>query len=176
MIPIELNRCTLRQWKTGDEESVAFHANNKKIWRNVRDHFPSPYTLADAVRWVFHASTVLSDKVFAIDVDGNAVGSIGLVAKDDVYRTSMEIGYWLGEQYWGRGIVTEAVGAVTMYGFERFDIVRIYADIFEWNPASARVLEKNGYVFEARLKQAIVKDGVISDVLIYSILKETLAP
>ena len=176
MIHMELDRCTLRQWKTGDEESVVFHANNKKIWRNVRDHFPSPYTLADAVRWVFHASTVLSDKVFAIDVDGKAVGSIGLVPKEDVYRKSMEIGYWLGEQYWGRGIATEAVGAMTRYGFAQFDIIRIYADIFEWNPASARVLEKNGYQFEARLKRAIVKDGTISDVLIYSILKEALLP
>jgi RimJ/RimL family protein N-acetyltransferase len=175
MIPIELTTCTLRPWRTGDEDSVAQHANNRKIWRNVRDHFPYPYTLADAKRWVFHASTVLSDKVFAIEVDGNAVGSIGLVAKEDVYRSSMEIGYWLGEAFWGRGIATEAVGAVTRYGFEHFDIVRIYADIFEWNAASARVLEKNGYLFEARLKKAIIKDGTIGDVLIYSILKESVA-
>lgn len=171
MTTFELSQCTLRPWRSGDEESVALHANNKKIWMNVRDHFPYPYTMADARRWVFHASTVLTDKVFAIDIDGCAVGSIGLVAKEDVYRTSMEIGYWLGEEFWGRGISTEAVGAITKYGFGHFDIGRIFADIFEWNPASGRVLEKNGYVLEARLKKAIIKDGKISDVLIYSILK-----
>jgi len=171
MTTFELTKCTLRPWRSGDEESVALHANNKKIWMNVRDHFPYPYTMADARRWVFHASTVLTDKVFAIDIDGHAIGSIGLVAKDDVYRTSMEIGYWLGEKFWGQGITTEAVGAMTRYGFEHFDIGRIFADIFAWNPASGRVLEKNGYILEARLKKAIIKDGKVSDVLIYSILK-----
>jgi RimJ/RimL family protein N-acetyltransferase len=80
----------------------------------------------------------------------------------------MEIGYWLGEEFWGRGIVSEAVGAVTTYGFDHFDIVRIYADVFDWNTASARVLEKNGYILEARLKQAVTKDGIVTDALLYA--------
>ncbi|MEI7906191.1 MAG: GNAT family N-acetyltransferase [Bacteroidota bacterium] len=168
---LPLQKSLLRPWRTGDETSLEKHANNRKIWRNVRDHFPNPYTRGDAMRWILHASSALSENVFAICVDGNAVGSIGLVAKDDVYRKSMEIGYWLGEEFWGRGIMTEAVGAVSQYGFDRFDIVRLYADVFEWNNASMRVLEKNGYVFEARLKKAVIKDGMITDALIYAKLK-----
>jgi ribosomal-protein-alanine N-acetyltransferase len=167
-----LQHSLLRPWRVGDEESLEKHANNRKVWINVRDHFPHPYTKGDAMRWVQHASMNLSDTVFAIVVDGHAVGSIGLVAKDDVYRKSMEIGYWIGEDFWGRGIVTEAVGAVTAYGFDHFDIVRIYADIFDWNTASARVLEKNGYAFEARLRRAVVKDGIITDLLMYAKIKE----
>ncbi len=168
---LPLQKSLLRPWRTGDETSLEKHANNRKIWRNVRDHFPNPYTRGDAMRWILHASSALSENVFAICVDGNAVGSIGLVAKDDVYRKSMEIGYWLGEEFWGRGIMTEAVGAVSQYGFDRFDIVRLYADVFEWNNASMRVLEKNGYVFEARLKKAVIKDSMITDALIYAKLK-----
>lgn len=139
---------------------------------NVRDHFPHPYLRGDAVRWVQHASHNLLQNVFAIVVNGNAVGSIGLVPKNDVYRKSMEIGYWLGEDFWGKGITTEAVGAVSNYAFDQFDIVRLYADVFDWNTASIRVLEKNGYQFEARLKNAVFKDGKIADALIYAKIKE----
>jgi ribosomal-protein-alanine N-acetyltransferase len=165
-IPLQMS--FLRSWRPGDEVSLEKHANNRKVWINVRDHFPHPYTKGDAIRWVQHASMNLTDTVFAIVVDGLAVGSIGLVAKDDVYRKSMEIGYWIGEEFWGRGIVSEAVGAVTEYAFQNFDIVRIYADVFDWNAASARVLIKNGYKFEARLHRAVIKDGVIADALIYA--------
>lgn len=164
----QLERSLLRPWKLGDEPSLERHANNRKVWINVRDHFPHPYTRGDAMRWVQHASLYLAETVFAITVDGEAVGSVGLVAKEDVYRKSMEIGYWIGEEFWGRGIVTEAVGAVTAYGFKYFDIVRIYADVFDWNPASGRVLEKNGYTLEARLRRAVVKDGIITDALMYA--------
>jgi len=168
----QLQKSLLRPWNIGDESSLEHHANNRKIWMNVRDHFPYPYLRGDAMRWVQHASHNLSQTVFAIVVNGNAVGSIGLVPKDDVYRKSMEIGYWLGEEFWGNGIITEAVGAVSNYAFEQFDIVRLYADVFEWNKASIRVLEKNGYVFEARLKKAVFKDGKISDALMYAKIKE----
>lgn len=163
-----LQHSLLRPWRSGDEISLERHANNRKVWINVRDHFPHPYTRGDAIRWVQHASMNLTETVFAIVVDGAAVGSIGLVAKDDVYRKSMEIGYWLAEEYWNRGIVTEAVGAVSEYAFQQFGIVRLFADIFEWNTASTRVLEKNGFVFEARLKKAVIKDGIIADVLMYA--------
>lgn len=163
-----LEKSMLRPWRIGDEPSLEKHANNRNVWINVRDHFPHPYTRGDAMRWVQHASTNLSETVFAIVVDGNAVGSIGIVPKDDVFRKSMEIGYWLGEEFWKRGIITEAIGTVSRYAFERFDIVRLYADVFEWNKASARVLEKNGYLFEARLRKAVFKDGMIADALMYA--------
>ena len=168
----QLQKSFLRPWSIGDEPSLEHHANNRKIWMNVRDHFPHPYLRGDAVRWVQHASHNLLQNVFAIVVNGNAVGSIGLVPKNDVYRKSMEIGYWLGEDFWGKGIITEAVGAISNYAFERFDIVRLYADVFEWNIASIRTLEKNGYEFEARLKNAVFKDGKIADALIYAKIKE----
>ncbi|MDD8017055.1 MAG: GNAT family N-acetyltransferase [Bacteroidota bacterium] len=167
----QLQKSLLRPWQSGDERSLAKHADNRKIWLNVRDHFPSPYTLADAQRWIFHASSALVDSVFAIVVNGNAVGNIGLIKKEDVYRVSMEIGYWLGEEFWGHGIVTEAVGAVSQYAFSHFDINRLYADVFEWNTASMRVLEKNGFLPEARLKKAIIKDGRVGDVVLYTKLK-----
>ncbi len=163
-----LQRSLLRPWRTGDEPSLERHANNRKVWINVRDHFPHPYTKGDAQRWVQHASAHLDGMVFAVEVNGSAVGSIGLVAKEDVYRKSMEIGYWLGEEFWGRGIITEAVHAVSDYAFTSFDIIRLYADVFDWNTASMRVLEKNGFEREARLHKAVVKDGMIADVFLYA--------
>jgi ribosomal-protein-alanine N-acetyltransferase len=168
---LQLQKSLLRPWRAGDEPSLVKHADNINIWINVRDHFPHPYTMSDAERWVRHASTTLQETVFAIVVNDEAVGGIGLVRKEDVYRKSMELGYWLSQQFWGRGIMSEAIGAVTEYGFATFDIVRIYADVFEWNAASARVLEKNGFLFEARLKNAIYKNGKIGDVLMYAKIK-----
>ncbi|HZS09528.1 MAG TPA: GNAT family protein [Blastocatellia bacterium] len=161
----------IRPWRSGDEEALIRHADNRNISRNLRDAFPSPYTFADACWWVEHASASLADTAFAIELDGEAVGGIGLLLKDDIYRRSAEIGYWLSEQFWGRGIVTEAVRAVTEYAFSNFDLCRIYAGVFETNPGSMRVLEKAGYQFEARLKKAITKDGQTLDEMIYVIVR-----
>src|SRR5437867_7861762 len=154
---LKLDRFVIRGWRTGDEASLVRHANNRKIWINLRDRFPHPYTLADAEQWIQHASTVSPATSLAIVVEGAAVGGIGLLLKDDIFRRSAEIGYWLGEEYWGRGIVTEAVRAVTEYAFANFDLCRIYAGVFEWNPASMRVLEKAGYEFEGRMKKSVTK-------------------
>lgn len=166
----KLRGSTLRPWKPGDEESLVRHANSRKIWRNLRDAFPHPYTVADATNWIRIANPSTTITNFAIVVDGAAVGGIGLVLKDDVFRRSAEIGYWLGEEHWGCGIVTEAVRAVTDYAFATFDICRVYAGVFEWNPASMRVLEKAGYEFECRLKKSVTKDGETIDELIYAIV------
>lgn len=168
---LNLGHFKIRNWRRGDEQSLVRHANNRKIWRNVRDLFPHPYTMADAEKWIALASSEKSNTNFAIEVDGAAAGSIGLVLKDDIFRRSAEIGYWLGEEFWGRGIVTEAVRAVTEYGFANFDICRIYAGVFEWNPASMRVLEKAGYELEGRMKKSATKDGQIIDELIYAIIR-----
>ena len=161
----------IRDWRIGDEDSLARHANNHKIWRNVRDAFPHPYTLADAEEWISSASTAMPVTSFAIEVEGEAAGGIGFILGADIHRRSAEIGYWLGEQYWGRGIVGEAVRAMTDYGFETFDLARIWAGVFEWNPASSRVLEKAGYLFEARLKMAATKEGLTVDELIYAVTR-----
>jgi RimJ/RimL family protein N-acetyltransferase len=169
---LQLKSCRLRSWRLGDEPSLVHHANNYKIWRNVRDQFPHPYTWQDAEWWVGHAGHERPVSNFAIDVEGEAVGGIGLVAKEDIYRCSAEIGYWLSEEHWGRGVMTEAVRAATTYGFKQFKVQRIYAGVLEWNPASMRVLEKAGFRFEARLRNAIVKEGHVMDEMIYAALRD----
>lgn len=168
---LKLSRSTIRNWRRGDEESVTRHANNHKIWLNLRDMFPHPYTIADARRWIEKESADRSSTNFAIDVDGAAVGAISLIFYEDVFRRSAEIGYWLGEEFWGKGIVTEAVKALTDYAFSNFDLCRVYAGVFEWNPGSMRVLEKAGYQFEARLRKHVTKDGQSIDQFIYAIVR-----
>jgi RimJ/RimL family protein N-acetyltransferase len=169
---LKLSKSVLREWKPGDEQSLVRNANSRRLWRNLRDAFPHPYTLADAEHWINIANPTTPIRNFAIVVDGAAVGGIGLVLKEDVSRRSAEIGYWLGEQFWGRGIVTEAVRAVTDYAFATFDLCRVYAGVFEWNLASMRVLEKAGYEFECRMKKSVTKDGQTIDELIYAMVRE----
>ncbi|MFY9555490.1 MAG: GNAT family N-acetyltransferase [Blastocatellia bacterium] len=166
-----LSKSTLRPWKPGDEESLVQHANSRKVWRNLRDSFPHPYTLTDARRWIELDNPTIPVTNFAIIIDGAAVGGVGLLLKGDVFRRSAEIGYWLGEEFWGRGIVSEAVRAVTDYAFATFDLCRVYAGVFEWNTASMRVLEKSGYVFECRMKKSVTKDGETVDELIYAVVR-----
>lgn len=160
----------LRQWQRGDEISLAKHANSIKIWNNVRDYFPHPYTIKHAFEWV---NLVENDpNNFAIIVDGEAVGGIALVIQHDIYRKNAEIGYWLSEDYWGRSIMTNAVKQVVDYGFEHLGIHRIYAGIFEYNKPSAQVLLKAGFRHEATLTEAVFKNGQFWDDLVYSILRE----
>lgn len=175
-VVLNLDDIIVRPWQTGDELSLVKHANNRKIWRNVRDRFPYPYTLKDAEIWVRVAGADRNMLNLAIEFEGQAVGGIGIVFKQDVYRRSAEIGYWLGEAYWNRGIATRAVKALTAYIFKQkqFDINRIYAGIFEYNTASARVLEKAGYQMEARLRKSVTKDDKTVDELVFAILKDDL--
>ena len=168
---LKLTRCTLRPWGTGDEASLVRYADNRNVSRNLKDRFPYPYTAADAVEWIAHASPQGPATNFAIAVDDTAVGGIGIELGTDVFRRSAEIGYWLGEPFWGRGIATEALRAMTAYAFEHFDICRLEAGVFEWNPASARVLEKNGYVLEGRARLGVVKDGRLGDRLLYALVR-----
>jgi RimJ/RimL family protein N-acetyltransferase len=170
---LKLRKCTLRPWRRGDEESLVHHANSYNIWRNVRDRFPHPYTLEDAAWWIEHSSSEFPPSNFAIVVDGEAVGGIGLVFGEDIHRRSAEIGYWLSEEYWGRGIVADAVRGITGWAFETFDICRIWAGVLEQNPASMRVLEKAGFTFEARLRKAVTKEGRTMDDFIYAIIRES---
>ncbi len=168
---IELEGLVLRPWATEDEASLVQHANNRNIWLNVRDRFPHPYTPNDAKLWIKIANRDTTMLNVAMEVDRQAVGGLGVVFKDDVYRRSAEIGYWLGEAYWNQGLTSRAVVALSQYVFEHYDIVRLYAGIFENNHASARVLEKAGYIFEARLRQSVTKGGETMDELIYARLR-----
>jgi RimJ/RimL family protein N-acetyltransferase len=168
---LQLRLCTLRPWRVGDEPSLVRYADNRNVSRNLKDRFPFPYTAADADTWIGHVATQTPATAFAIVVDGAAVGGIGIELGTDVHRRSAEIGYWLGEPFWGRGIATEALRALTDYAFATFDICRLEAGVFDWNPASARVLEKAGYTLEGRARSAVVKDGRLGDRLLYALVR-----
>jgi [ribosomal protein S5]-alanine N-acetyltransferase len=165
---LDCKRCLVRSWRATDVERLPVHANNRNLWLNLRDRFPHPYTSDDAVRWIEHVLQIQPETNFAIDVGGEAVGGIGVVLHEDVERCSAEIGYWLGERYWGHGIASAAVGAFTAYAFDAFRLTRIYALPFAHNRASARVLEKAGYRCEGTLRRSAIKDGVVLDQLMYA--------
>lgn len=167
-------KCThslLRPWRLEDARSLCVHANNNKVSENLRDVFPFPYNLGDAEYFIKNIASSTVNLILAIEVDGQAVGSIGILPKTDVYQRSAELGYWLGEKYWGRGITTEAVATIVAYAFNMYDINRIYASVFERNTASMRVLEKCGFVREAILRKAVVKNGIVMDEYVYALLR-----
>ncbi|PYR41016.1 MAG: GNAT family N-acetyltransferase [Acidobacteria bacterium] len=148
-VQLVLQRSVVRSWRASDAESIARYANNRNIWINLRDAFPHPYTLHDARDFIRAVRSRSPETTFAIALQDEAVGSIGFVLHHDVERVSVEIGYWLAEPFWGRGIVTEALRAMTTYAIEHHGLTRIYAVPFAWNAASCRVLEKAGYVLDA---------------------------
>jgi RimJ/RimL family protein N-acetyltransferase len=166
--PIVLRSCTLRPFRQGDEDAISRNADDRRIWANMRDQFPHPYTLVDAERWVaFNLASATKDNV-AIEVDGEVGGGIGIIPGADVYRRAAEIGYWLGARHWGKGIATDALRAMTEHVFATRDVVRLFAGVFEHNAASARVLEKAGYVLEGRMRKSVTKDGKTIDQLLYA--------
>jgi RimJ/RimL family protein N-acetyltransferase len=169
-VPVHLpiGACTIRDFADGDRAALVKYADNPGVVRYLRDRFPAPYTLADAGAWLVHVRRQRPPTQFAIATDTELIGGIGLDLKDDVYRRSAEIGYWLGEPFWGRGIATAAVTAVCAWGFRTLDLARIYATVFEPNAASARVLEKAGFVREGRLRRSVLKHGVLLDELLYA--------
>jgi RimJ/RimL family protein N-acetyltransferase len=171
-VKLELKTCTLRSWEWRDRESIVRYANNPRVARNLRDRFPHPYTDRDARNWLDVVVDADPETNFAIVVGGEAVGGVGYTLQYDVDRRSAEIGYWLGEEFWGRGIATEALIAVTNHAFASHDICRVFAHVFEWNPASARVLEKAGYTFEGRLRKSVTKEGQTIDQLMYAMIRE----
>ncbi len=169
---IELPQGTLRPWHPDDVGALVRHADNRNIWRNVRDRFPHPYTAEAAAMWVHIANENPAEPAFAIAVNGEAVGGIGLILGEDIDRRSAEIGYWLSEEFWGRGIATAAVRALSEYAFAQFDLARIWACVFEWNPGSMRVLEKAGFTREGILRRAATKDGQTIDVVLYAMIRD----
>ena len=171
-IHLSLEECGVRSWKRSDEDSLQRHANNRKIWINLRDGFPSPYTREDAREFLRIVTDLAPQTHFAITVDEAAVGAIGFRLRDDVERCSAEIGYWLGEGFWGRGITTAALRAVTEYAMRTHELARVYAVPYEWNVASFRVLEKAGYVLEGRMRSSAIKDGKIIDQLLYAFVRQ----
>ena len=163
----------LRDWSLSDCESLARHADNIRIWSNVRDVFPHPYTPNDAV--VFISSVISKPRPAvdrAIDINGEAVGGIGLVMQQDVERISAEIGYWLSENFWNKGIMTEAVKQMAEYAFTCFPLSKLFAPVYEHNLASMKVLEKAGFEKEGVLKKAAIKNGIVIDLHYYGLIKK----
>jgi RimJ/RimL family protein N-acetyltransferase len=166
----------VRDWRRDDAVALAQHANDRRIWLNMRDAFPHPYALADATAFLDVATSMQPRTWFAVTVADEAVGGIGYTLKGDVERIAAEIGYWLGTAFWGRGIMTAALRAVTAYAFrEHSDLRRMYAVPYVTSAASAHILEKVGYRLEGRMRHSVIKDNKLLDQLIYAVLREEAA-
>lgn len=170
---LEGTRCIVRPWGVKDAHALARHANNINIAKQLRDRFPHPYTLGAARAFLEQVVPAQPVTNFAIEIEGEPVGGIGYAPGTDVERYSAEIGYWLAEAFWGCGIVTEAVSLVTEHVFARRNMLRLFALPFADNVASARVLEKAGYVREGLLRSASVKYGQPRDQLLYARINPT---
>lgn len=167
---LKLRSSILRPWVKSDVQDIVRHADNINIWNNMRDGFPHPYTSAEAEKWIDMCLSNITDVLLAIEVGSVAVGGAGLIRKSDVYSKNMEIGYWLSEDYWNKGIVSEVVAALTEHAFVKLGMKRVYAAVFEYNSASMRILEKSGYKSEAVLKSSVYKNSRFYDEHIYSVL------
>ena len=174
--PETASTVVLRPWRQSDREVLAALANDRRISINLRDHFPYPYGVADADRFIALAQGMVPQTYFAIEASGGLAGGIGYTLHTDVERIAAEVGYWIGVPFWGRGIATEAVRLVTAMAFARHpELRRLYALPFAPNAASARVLEKTGYQREAVLRQSAIKEGVVQDQWMYAILRDEAA-
>ncbi len=161
----------LRPWSINDLDNLVLYANNSNIAKFMNDGFPHPYTKESGEAFIVFANKDNPVHIFAIDLDGEAIGGIGLHPKLDVDRKNAELGYWLAEPYWGKGIITAAIKKMVDFGFKTFDISRIFARPFGTNIGSQKVLEKAGFILEATFKKTLYKNGEYLDELIYAIRK-----
>jgi [ribosomal protein S5]-alanine N-acetyltransferase len=162
----------LRALKESDRKQIASLINNKKIWDNLRDYIPYPYSISDADHFIDLTIKQSPAITFGILKDDTELcGVIGLVPQKDIYRIAAELGYWIGEKYWGKGIATEAVGIITQYGFDKLNLERIYAGVFDFNKPSKRVLEKNGFKQEGIFRRAVIKNDIIHDEYLFAKLR-----
>lgn len=169
---IERELYQMRPWCPEDASSLVQHANNPRVARNLRDGFPYPYAMDDARRWLEMVGENRTDLILAIEIDGMAAGGIGIHAGKDVYRYNGEIGYWLSEVHWGRGIMSDAVAALVDHAFLQTRWLRIFATIFQHNISSMRVLEKCGFTLEAIHKLTVMKEGELLDEHLFALRKE----
>lgn len=172
-IVIEAGQSVLRQWQLEDEQSLVRHANDRRVSIDLRDRFPFPYTAGHAKEWL--ARTVPADPPTNLAITdpatGEAVGGVTLMLQTDIERINAEIGYWLGVAYWGRGMMSSAVKAMTTYAFDALGLERVFAIAFTRNAASARVLEKAGFRREGKLLHSAIKEGVVLDQFLYAVTK-----
>lgn len=169
-------KCRIRKWELSDAKDLAAALSNKKVQDNLRDGLPYPYTEQDGKEFI--SAMLSADEnetfAFAITVNNMVIGSIGIFRQGNIHRQTAELGYYIAEEYWGKGIMTEAVKQICEYVFAKSDIIRIYAEPFAYNIASCRVLEKVGFQYEGTLRSNAVKNGKVIDMKMYSLLKEEI--
>lgn len=165
--------CKIRKWQLSDAAGLASALSNKKVQNNLRDGLPYPYTEQDGEEYI--SAMLSADEketfAFAITADNKVIGSIGVFRQENIHRQTAELGYYIAEEYWGKGIMTEAVKQICEYVFDKSDIIRIYAEPFAYNTPSCRVLEKAGFQYEGTLRSNAVKNGKVIDMKMYSYLK-----
>ena len=168
--------CKIRKWKLTDAKNIAVALSNKKIQDNLRDGLPYPYTEQDGIDFISSMLSANEDETFAfaITLDDKAIGSIAVFRQQNIHRQTAEMGYYIAEEYWGKGIMTDAVKQICEYVFKNSDILRIYAEPFAYNTGSCRVLEKAGFQYEGTLRNNAVKNGKVIDMKMYSLLREEL--
>jgi [ribosomal protein S5]-alanine N-acetyltransferase len=171
MMMLENENITLRPFQQSDAAQIATLCNNKNVSDNLRDMIPFPYQLSDAEFFIGLCQQENPQTTFAIVADGTVVGCVGLVLQSDIYRLNAELGYWIGEPYWGKGIATKAVSLLVEYGFGQLGLERIYSGVFQTNKASQRVLEKAGFKLDCVFERSVVKNGQILNECRYSKLK-----
>ena len=166
--------CKIRKWKLTDAKDIAVALSNKKIQDNLRDGLPYPYSEQDGIDFISSMLSANEDETFAfaITLDNKVIGSIGVFRQQNIHRQTAEMGYYIAEEYWGKGIMTDAVKQICEYVFKNSDILRIYAEPFAYNTGSCRVLEKAGFQYEGTLRNNAVKNGKVIDMKMYSLLRE----
>ncbi len=165
--------CKIRKWKLTDAKDIAVALSNKKIQDNLRDGLPYPYSEQDGIDFISSMLSANEDETFAfaITLDDKAIGSIGVFRQQKIHRQTAEMGYYIAEEYWGKGIMTDAVKQICEYVFKNSDILRIYAEPFAYNTGSCRVLEKAGFQYEGTLRNNAIKNGKVIDMKMYSLLR-----
>lgn len=172
---LDLPSCVVRSWSFSDAPSLQRYANSRNIWLSLRDGFPHPYTLEDANEFLSRVAQERPETNFAIATSSEAIGGIGLRLGSDVHCKTAELGYWLGEPFWNRGIMSQVATEFTNHAFEVFDLERIYAEPFDNNYASARVLEKAGFHCEGRLRANVFKNNKVLDSFLYARVRDRAA-
>ena len=165
---IDCGKCVVRDWRRADKAALLRVADNRRVWINLSHRFPHPYTDDDAEAWFDMLAAQVPPVHWAIEVEGVAAGGIGIDPGEGIFSKCARFGYWLGEPYWGRGIMSAAVRATAEHLLRDTELVRLEAPVFEWNPASMRVLEKGGFVREGVMRKAVFKDGKSIDAVMYA--------
>lgn len=166
--------CKIRKWKLSDAKDLSAALSNKKIHDNLRDGLPYPYLEKDAIVYIYSMLSAKEDETFAfaITLDDKVIGSIAVFRQQNIHRQTGEMGYYIAEEFWGKGIMTDAVKQICQYVFQHSDILRIYAEPFAYNMGACRVLEKAGFQYEGTLRSNAVKNGKVIDMKMYSLIRD----